>query len=294
MNEKLAAILGVQQSSDSVETVIEPRKGWLAINWREIWKHRELLYFLTWRDVKVRYKQTVLGVLWAFLQPFVKLVVFTFIFGVVLGVAEDPKDYILYVCPALLPWQFFQESLSRSSASVVGSPDLISKVFFPRLIIPISSVGACLLDFAISFPILVALMVYFKVVPTLSLLMVVPLIALTIMAALGVGSFLSALNVAYRDFRYVVPFMLQIWMFLTPVLYRADQLQNRLPWVPWWLPALNPMWGIAEAYRAAVLPGEQFTLDLPSLLVSAAVTVALLVFGAKYFRRIERRFADII
>jgi len=196
------------------QVIIEPRRGWLGINWRELWRHRELLYFLTWRDVKVRYKQTVLGFLWAFIQPFLKMVVFSVIFGGLAKIDSEGFPYPIFVYAGLLPWQFFSEALHRSSLSVVDSANLVTKVYFPRLISPLAAVGACLVDFAISFIILFGLMLYYGIMPGWGALMVVPLVLVTIVTALGAGTLLSALSVAYRDFRYVIPFMLQIWMFL--------------------------------------------------------------------------------
>ncbi|MBM4032654.1 MAG: ABC transporter permease [Planctomycetes bacterium] len=269
------------------ELVIEPRKGWLPINFREIWRYRELLYFLAWRDVKVRYKQTVLGFLWAFLQPFTKMVVFSAIFGGLAKIDSEGFPYPIFLYAGLLPWQFFSESLSRSSQSVVGSSNLITKVYFPRLIIPLSAIGACLLDFAISFTILIGLMFYYSVPPTLATLIVVPLVALTIFAAFGVGCLLSALDVTYRDFRYMIPFVIQIWMFLTPVLYPVKVVPSAWQW----LLLLNPLTGIVDAYRSALL-GKPF--NWPSLAVSTGVIVVAILIGTLYFRKTERRFADII
>lgn len=267
--------------------VIEPRPGWRLIDFREMWHYRELLYFLTWRDVKVRYKQTVLGILWAFIQPFTKLVVFSLIFGRLAGIDSEGFPYPIFVYAGLLPWQFFQESLSRSSQSVVGSAHLVTKVYFPRLIIPLSSVGSCLVDFAISFSILVGLMLYYGVMPTVATCMVLPLILVTVLAALGVGTFLSALNVAYRDFRYVIPFVVQIWMFLTPVIYPV-----RIVGKNWqWLLSLNPMSGIVDAYRSAIL-GKPFAWG--NLGISFGVAVVGFLWGLLYFRRVERQFADIV
>ena len=273
-------------------TVIGPRRGWLRTDWRELWRYRELFLFLTWRDIKVRYKQTVLGILWAFIQPFVRLVVYTFIFHGVARIdtagtrfAGLPYPMVLYA--ALIPWLFFSESLSRSSQSIVASPSLITKVFFPRIIIPLSSVGACLVDLAISFAILVGLLLYYGVAPAATALAVVPLVVLTTLAAVGVGSFLSALNVAYRDFRYVIPFMLEIWFFLTPVVWLTDGVPQRWRWVT----CLNPMAGIAEAFRSALL-GRPFAWG--SLGVSAGMAAVLFLAGAAYFHRIERQFADMI
>ncbi len=269
------------------QTVIEPRKGWLSINWREIWRYRELLYFLTWRDVKVRYKQTVLGILWAFIQPFLKMIVFSVIFGRLAKMDSEGFPYPIFVYAGLLPWQFFASSLSRSGQSVVGSANLITKVYFPRLIIPLSSVGACLVDFAVSFVILVGLMLYYGIVPTLATIMVVPLVLFTIFTALGVGTFLSALNVAYRDFRHTIPFLVQIWMFATPVIYPVKIVPKRWQW----LLCLNPMSGIVDAYRSAIL-GKPFAWD--NLGISLSVATAAFLIGLFYFRRLERQFADIV
>lgn len=269
------------------EVVVEPVKGWLSVNVREIWRYRELLGFLTWRDVKIRYKQTVLGLLWAFLQPFVKMVVFSLVFGRLAKMDSEGFPYPIFVYAGLLPWQFFAESLSRSSQSVVGSGNIITKVYFPRLIVPLASVGGCLIDFGISFLILIGLMLYYGIMPTLGTLLIIPLVALTILAALGVGTLVSALNVAYRDFRYVIPFLLQIWMFLTPVVYPVRMVPARWQW----LLSLNPMSGIVDAYRSAIL-GKPFAWD--NLAISFCAGVFAVVGGALYFRRVERHFADII
>ena len=279
-------------STDTTGTVlssriIEPRKGWLSIDAKEIWRYRELLFFLTWRDVVVRYKQTVLGILWAFIQPFIKMVVFTLIFGKLAKIDFDGVPYAVGMFAGLLPWQFFSEALSRSSTSVVGSSNLITKVYFPRLIVPISSVGACLVDFAISFVILIGLMLFYGVMPTASIMMVIPLVALTIVAALGMGILLSALNVAYRDFHHLIPFGIQIWMFLTPVIYPVKIFPA--PWDR--IVSLNPMAGIVEAYRSAIL-GRPF--DWTSLTVSTGVAAVMFLFGLYYFRRVESSFADVV
>ena len=268
--------------------VIESRRGWLAINWGEIWRYRELLYFLAWRDVTVRYKQTVLGILWAFIQPFLKLVVFGVIFGKVAKIDfGENVPYAVGMFAGLLPWQFFSESLGRSSSSVAGSANLITKVYFPRLIVPISSAGACLVDFAISFTILFGLMLWYGVPVTLSMLAIVPLVVLTILAALGTGILLSAFNVAYRDFQYLIPFGIQIWFFLTPVVYPVSKFPQKWQW----LIALNPMTGIVEAYRSAIL-GKPFEWN--NLAISLIVTLVVFVAGLFYFRRMESSFADVV
>jgi lipopolysaccharide transport system permease protein len=273
-------------------TIIKPHSGWAGIDWREIWRYRELLYFLTWRDVKVRYKQTVLGILWAFIQPFVQLVVYTFVFHNLAkidteGTRFENLPYAMVLYAGLIPWMFFRESLSRSSQSVVASPGLITKVFFPRLIIPLSSVGACLMDFAIYFVILIGLSLYYGVAPAATALAVLPLVVLTICAAVGVGSFLSALNVAYRDFRYIIPFMVEIWFFLTPVAWVPDKIEGEARWLIY----LNPMAGIVDGFRSAIF-GRPFAWGL--IAVSLTMTAAAFLVGAVYFRRIERQFADLI
>jgi lipopolysaccharide transport system permease protein len=267
--------------------VIEPRRGWLAINWGEIWRYRELLYFLAWRDVTIRYKQTVLGILWAFIQPFIKLVVFSVIFGGIAKINYEGYPPPIYIFAGLLPWQFFSEALSRSSSSVAGSANLITKVYFPRLIVPLSSVGACLVDFAISFAILFGLMLWYGVPITLSTLAILPLVVLTILAALGTGILLSAFNVTYRDFQYLIPFGIQIWFFLTPVVYPVRVIPQKWQW----LIALNPMTGIVDAYRSAIL-GKPF--EWGNLAISLVVAAAVFVAGLFYFRRMESSFADVV
>jgi len=266
---------------------ITPPKGWISVNWREIWRYRELLYFLTWRDVKVRYKQTVLGVLWAFIQPFLKLVVFSVIFGRLAKIDSEGFPYPIFAFAGLLPWQFFSEALTQSSNSVVGSSGLITKVYFPRLIVPLSSVGASLVDFAISFVILFGLMLYYGILPTAAMLLIIPLVAITIITALGTGILLSAWLVEYRDFRYVLPFALQLWMFLTPVIYPVKIVP-----VAWrWVLSLNPMTGIVDGYRSAIL-GKPLAWD--SLASSIVVASAIFLIGLYYFRRVEARFADLV
>ncbi|MBN1510505.1 MAG: ABC transporter permease [Phycisphaerae bacterium] len=267
--------------------VIDPPHGWIPVNWRELWYYRELLYFLTWRDVAVRYKQTVLGVLWAILQPFVKLVVFSVVFGRMARMDSEGFPYPIFLYAGLLPWQFFSEALTRSSQSVVVGAHMVQKVYFPRLIIPVASVGGCLVDFAISFVLLVGLMFYYGVTPGLGFFMVVPLVALTVIAALGAGILLSALSVAYRDVRYVVPFVTQVWMFLTPVIYPVRLVPSRWQW----LLSLNPMSGIVDAYRSAVL-GKPFAWV--NLAVSAGVAVVVFAIALRYFRKLEVRFADVV
>lgn len=268
--------------------VIEPPRGWVGINWAEVWRYRELLYFLTWRDVKVRYKQTVLGAAWAILQPFMQMVVFSIFFGKMAGMAKQTDvPYPIFAFSGLLPWTFFANAVSGSANSLVGSSNLITKVYFPRLVIPLASVGAGLLDFAIATGVLVAMMGYYHTPLSWQLLLVPLFLAGTILAATGVGTLLSALTVAYRDFRYVVPFMVQLWLFVTPVIYPTKIIPPEWRWAL----ALNPMAGLIDGFRAAFLARP---LDWPHIGISFVVSVLLFFGGAAYFRRVERQFADII
>lgn len=269
--------------------VIEPPKGWVGINWGEIWRYRELLYFLTWRDVKIRYKQTALGAAWAILQPVMTMIVFTVFFGRMAGLAEKTGGipYPIFALTGLLPWTFFATSIANGGNSLVGSANLITKVYFPRLVIPLASVGAALVDLGVSFSVLLVMMVYYKVEVTWQLLLVPLFLAGTLLAATGVGSLLSALTVEYRDFRYVVPFLTQMWMFVSPVIYPPSIVPERFR--P--LLALNPMAGIIDGFRAAFL-GRPF--DWGNIAISLVVAALFFLAGAAYFRKVERRFADVI
>ena len=286
-NQALGNEKRLSQAAAIPTVIIEPTRSWLSLKLRDVWQYRELLYFLSWRDVKVRYKQTVIGFLWAIIQPFLKMVVFSIIFGALAKMDSEGFPYPIFLYAGLLPWQFFASSVSRSGESVVASANLIRKVYFPRLIIPIASVGACLVDFAISFIILIILMFYYNITPTVSIFMVLPLVLATIFTALGVGMLISALNVAYRDFGYIVPFFVQIWMFLTPVVYPIRIIPEN-----WrWLILLNPMSGIVDAYRSAIL-GKSF--EWGSLGISMGIAVVIFLCGLMYFRKTERYFADIV
>lgn len=266
--------------------VLEARSGWIPINWRELWRYRELLYFLTWRDVQVRYKQTVLGVAWALLQPLAGMLVFTLFFGRLASMPSDGLPYPIFVFAGLLPWTFFANSVTQASNSLVSSAALITKVYFPRLLVPTGAVIACLVDLLISLSVMGMMMAYYRVSPPLMILIVPLLIPLTVMAALGVGVWLSALTLAYRDFRFVIPFMVQMWMFCSPVVYPLSLVPENWQWVL----ALNPMTGILNAFRAALLG-----LPMPWAHLATAVVVSLVALstGLAYFRRVERRFADI-
>lgn len=274
--------------------VIEPRPGWLAINWADLWRYRELLYFLTWRDIVIRYKQTVLGVAWAVLQPLIKMLVFTLIFKGVAGLefkGAGRVPYQVFVFAGLLPWQFFEEAMRRGGESVVRNANIVGKVYFPRLLIPMAAVGSALVDFALCLIVLAGIMAWYGVAPGVEALMVVPLALLTTLAALGISTALSALMTAYRDFRYVVPFLLTTWMFLTPVAWPFENVLKYGRGAQLAL-AANPLCGIVEGYRAALIPGRE--MDWAVLGISAGVSVVMLVVGLYVFRRIERQFADII
>ena len=268
-------------------TRIVPVHGWRALDLRELWAYRELLVVLTMRDIKVRYKQTVLGAAWAMLQPFMNMVVFTIFFGHLASMPSDGYPYPVFVYSALVPWTFFANAVTTSSNSLVGSAQLINKVYFPRLIIPLSAVGAGLVDFVAASVILLAMMLFYGVGWTPNLLMAPVLLLGVVFIALGAGTCLSALTVTYRDFRFVVAFMVQFWMFVTPVVYPASLVPTQ-----WrWLIFLNPMSGIIEGFRAVFL-GKTF--DFFGLAISAGVAIGLFLAGVAYFERFERRFADII
>jgi len=268
-------------------TVIEPKTGWQSLNLRELWAYRELLLVLTQRDIKVRYKQTVLGVTWAVIQPLLTMILFSVVFGKLAKMPSDGLPYPVFVYAGLLPWTFFASSLSSSGNSLVGSANLISKVYFPRLIIPLSSVGTALVDFAISSVLLLILMVYYGIGWSMNLIAVPFLIIAVIFIALGVGTLLSALTVTYRDFRYVLPFMVQFWMYATPVVYPASLFPEKWQWVLF----LNPMAGLIEGFRSAFL-GRPF--DWTGIGISMTVAVVVFFLGLFYFEKMERRFADII
>ena len=268
-------------------TFIRPQKGWRLLDLKELWAYRELFHVLTVRDIKVRYKQTVLGFAWAIIQPVMMMIVFSIFFGRLAQMPSDGYPYPIFVYAALLPWSFFANSITSSAASLVGSANLVSKVYFPRLIIPLSSVGSGLVDFAIAAVILLLLMIYYGVSWTPNLLMAPVLVVGMVLTALGVGTFLAALNVAYRDFRYVVPFLVQFWLFATPVAYPASLVPAQWQWTLY----LNPMAGVIEGFRSTIL-GRPF--DFTGLVVSLAIAVILFAAGIAYFEKVERRFADII
>ncbi len=277
----------VTAAAGDVLTVIEPPRGWRALDFRELWQYRELLWVLTERDIKVRYKQTALGFAWAIIQPVMLMVVFSIFFGHLAKMPADGLPYPIFVYAGLLPWTFFANAITSSAGSLVGSANLVSKVYFPRLVVPLSAAGSGLVDFAIAVVILLAMMLWYGVGWSVNLLLAPLLVAGTVFIALGVGIGLSALTVAYRDFRYVIPFLVQLWMFATPVVYPA-----RLVPEGWrWLLFLNPMAGFIEGFRSAFL-GRPF--DWLAIMLSLAVAVLVFAAGIAYFEKVERRFADII
>jgi lipopolysaccharide transport system permease protein len=267
---------------------IEPSKGWVSLKLRDLWEYRELLYFLTWRDIKVRYKQTALGALWAIIQPFFTMVVFSLFFGRLAKVPSDGVPYPIFAYAALLPWNFFANGLTQSSDSLVGNANLIRKVYFPRLAIPLSAVFSGFVDFAISFLLFIGLALYYHVRPTAHALWLPLFLLLALVTALGVGLWLSALNVQFRDVKYTIAFLTQFWMFATPIAYPSSLLRE--PWRTVY--GLNPMAGVVEGFRWALLRTR--TAPGPMIAVSAAAAVALLVGGAFYFRRMEKTFADVV
>jgi lipopolysaccharide transport system permease protein len=269
-------------------TIIAPAGRWAALDIRELWDCRELLFFLIWRDVKVRYKQTTLGVAWAIIQPLSTMVVFSLFFGRLGGMPSDGLPYPLFSFAALVPWTFFVYGLTQASNSVVASQHLITKVYFPRLAIPLATVLAGLVDFAVAFAILFGMMLWFGVTLTPRVIWIVPLSLLAVVTALGVGLWLSALNVKYRDVRYVVPFLTQLWLFGTPIAYPSSLLVD--PWRT--LYAVNPMAGVVEGFRWALLGSD--TEPGRMLVVSSLVAFVALVTGAFYFRRVEATFADVV
>ena len=279
-----------KQITEAIPTptiTIRPSRGWVPIDFRALWEYRELLYFLTWREIKVRYKQTLLGFTWAIIQPFAMMVVFTLFFGTLAKVPSEGIPYPLFNYAALLPWMLFAEGISRASGSLVQDANLVQKVYFPRLAMPLSGILSPLVDFAIASTILIGMMFYFGYPPTVSILWLPAFIILAMMTALGVGMWLSTINVKYRDVRYVIPFLIQLWLFASPVVYSSTLLPQRFQVVY----GLNPMAGVIEGFRWALLGTEP-----PGSLiaVSAIIVIVILVSGAYYFRRMEKTFADVV
>lgn len=268
---------------------IQPSKGWVSLKLNEVWAYRELLLFLTMRDIKVRYKQTVIGAAWAIIQPLMTMVVFSIFFGALAKIPSDGIPYPIFSFAALVPWSLFAYGLTEASNSLVGSGNLIKKVYFPRLIIPLSSVMAGVIDFLLAFAVLLIMMLCFGIVPTWNVLWLPLLVLLTLVTSLGVGMWLSALNVEFRDIRYIIPFLTQFWMFITPIAYPSSLIENETLRA---LYGLNPMAGVVEGFRWALLGTD--TAPGPVIIVSALAAVGLLVSGMYYFRRMEKSFADVV
>jgi lipopolysaccharide transport system permease protein len=267
---------------------IRPSKGWVSLGLRELWKYRELLYFLIWRDVKVRYKQTVLGAAWAIVQPLFTMVIFSLFFGRLAKIPSDGIPYPIFSYAALVPWALFSNGLSQGANSLVGGAKLIKKVYFPRLAMPIAMVVGGIVDFALAFVVLLGMMSAYRIVPTLNVLWLPLLVLLAMATSLGVALWLSAMNVQFRDIRYLVPFLTQVWLYATPIAYPSSLLPQ--PWRT--LYGINPMAGVTEGFRWALLGTD--TAPGPIIIVSVLAALTLLISGAFYFRRMERTFADVV
>jgi lipopolysaccharide transport system permease protein len=266
----------------------KPAQGWEWPKFRELWEYRELLYFFAWRDIKVRYRQTILGVLWAIIQPVVTMVIFSLFFGRLAKVPSDGLPYPIFSFAALVPWAFFANALTQASNSLVVSANMVKKIYFPRLALPIATVLAGVIDFGLAFLVLLGLMVYYGLRPTVTVLWLPLFFLLALLTAVGVSTWLSAMNVQFRDVRYTLPFLTQVWLFMTPIAYSSSLLSE--PWRT--LYGLNPMAGVVEGFRWALLGAE--TAPGPMLIVSIAVALVVFVSGAFYFRRVEQSFADVL
>ncbi|HRE49297.1 MAG TPA: ABC transporter permease [Aggregatilineales bacterium] len=270
-------------------TIIRPSTGWVSLKLAELWQYRELLYFLIWRDVKVRYKQTVIGAAWAIIQPFMTMVVFSLFFGQLAQIPSDGVPYPVFSFAALVPWTFFATGLTGASNSLVGSANLIKKIYFPRLIIPLSTVFAGFVDFFLAFAVLLLMMLGFGIIPTGNVIWLPVFLLLALITSLGVGLWLSAMNVQFRDVRYIVPFLTQFWLFATPIAYPSTLIKNDLLRAIY---GLNPMTGVVEGFRWALLGTN--TAPGGIIIVSTLTALILLVSGAFYFRRMEKNFADVV
>lgn len=278
----------VASNSDLKYTVIKPSRGWVSLRLDKLWEYRELLYFLAWRDIKVRYKQTVLGASWAIIQPLFTMVIFSLFFGRLAKVPSDDLPYPIFSYTALVPWTFFANALTQSSNSLVNNADMIKKIYFPRLTMPIATMLAGIVDFVLAFIVLLGMMLLYGVAPTVNVWWLPLFLLLALITSLGVGLWLSALNVQFRDVRYVIPFLTQAWLFITPIAYPSSLLSE--PWRT--LYGINPMAGVVEGFRWALLGTN--TAPGPIIVVSFLVALVLLVTGAFYFRRMEDTFADIM
>ncbi len=282
-----AAALVAARETELPELLIESPRGWGGLGWSELIRYRELLYFMVWRDFKIRYKQTILGVAWAVIQPMFSVVVFTIIFGRLAGLSSEGFPFALFVFAGLLPWNFFSSGVSTAGLSLVNQQNLLTKVYFPRLFVPVSAIGTCLVDFAIASVLFVALLVWYRTVPSWQIVFLPALLFFVILATLGLGLLLSALTVTFRDLRFAVPFMMQAMMYLSPVVYAVSIVPAEWHWVL----ALNPMAGLIDGFRSAIL-GKAW--NFTTLGVSCCISVLLFMFGIYKFRKTEQKFADVI
>lgn len=278
----------LSSSSGEFHVHIEPSKGWVLLRLRELWNYREVIYFLIWRDIKIRYKQTILGAFWAVLQPLLTMVIFSLFFGRLAGVPSDGIPYPIFSYSALVPWTFFANGLLQASNTLVNNANMVKKIYFPRLTMPIASVLAGLVDFSLAFLVLLILMLYYRIFPTSNIIWLPFFLILALFTSLGAGFWLSAMNAQFRDIRYIVPFLIQAWLFITPIAYPSSLLSE--PWKT--LYGLNPMAGVVEGFRWTLL-GTDTEPGLMTL-VSTIAAVVMLVSGAYYFRRMEKTFADVI
>ena len=270
------------------KTRLQPSRGWIPLNLGESWAYRELIGFFVWKEIKVRYKQTVLGITWAIIQPFFTMVVFSLFFGRLARIESDGLPYPIFSFTALVPWTFFANAMTNASNSLITNANMIKKIYFPRVTLPVSMVAASLVDFILAFIVLLGMMLYYGFVPTANVVWLPLLLLLAIVVALGVGLWLSAMNVRFRDVRYTIPFITQAWLFITPIAYPSSLLDE--PWKT--IYGLNPMAGVVEGFRWALLGTE--TAPGPIILVSSVAALAILVSGLYYFRRMEKTFADLI
>jgi lipopolysaccharide transport system permease protein len=281
--------MDVDNSTESM-IKIEPTRGWNTLKLGDIWRYRELVYFLTWRDIKVRYKQTLLGVAWAVLQPVVTMVIFSLIFGRVAKLDSEGMPYPIFSYTALLPWQLFSKAITDAGQSMVKNRSMITKIYFPRLVIPLSSILGGMVDFFVAFLILLGMMFYYQIKPTSNIWTLPLFLVLSMVTALGAGLWFSALNVRYRDIRYILPFLTRVWLYVTPVAYSSQYISENWQVIY----ALNPMAGVVQGFRWAILGTEMGTSTLVTLSTSSVIAIFILISGLFYFRRMERTFADVV
>jgi lipopolysaccharide transport system permease protein len=279
----------IEATTEPTIVHIKPPKGWAVLDLKDLWQYRELIYYMTWRDIKVRYKQTVLGASWAILKPFMMMVVFSIFFGGLAQVPSDGVPYPIFSYTGLLPWELFATALSVASRSLVANRHMITKIYFPRIILPLSSILGGLVDFFIAFIILIGMMFFYGIKPTANLWTLPLFLLLALITALGVSLWLSAMNVLYRDVGYILPFITQFWLFITPIAYAASLVPEKYRL----LYAINPMTGVVDGFRWALL-GVKASAPGPMLLVSSIIAVVVLITGVIYFRRMERQFADMV